>query len=77
MTGKSQTTQWLDYLPTGVVLLTLNTAFGAAACQNGSLNVYSIAGRRFVLSYVCIPETKSCLQTTSHSTSWTQMCLSR
>jgi protein HIRA/HIR1 len=45
-TGKVATVQWLDYLPSAVVLLTLNTVFGAVACINGTVNVYSLTGRR-------------------------------
>ncbi|KDQ60101.1 hypothetical protein JAAARDRAFT_125533 [Jaapia argillacea MUCL 33604] len=41
-------TQWLDYLPCPVVLVTATSAFCAAALQDGSVNVYSPTGRRLM-----------------------------
>lgn len=41
-------TQWLDYLPSPVVALVATTAFCAVAMQDGSVNVYSHTGRRYV-----------------------------
>jgi protein HIRA/HIR1 len=41
-------TLWLDYLPSPVLALTASTTFCAAATQDGSVNVYSHTGRRFV-----------------------------
>lgn len=41
-------TLWLDYLPSPVLALTASTTFCAAASQDGSVNVYSHTGRRFV-----------------------------
>lgn len=48
--ASSKQTQWLDYLPTPVVGLTATPSFCAAAMYDGSVNVYSHTGRR----YVCI-----------------------
>lgn len=42
-------TLWLDYLPSPVLALTASTTFCAAATQDGSVNVYSHTGRRFVV----------------------------
>ena len=38
--------QWLDYLPSAVICMTMTTSFCAAACEDGSLFVYSSAGRQ-------------------------------
>lgn len=46
MTGKQ--TQWLDYLPSPVLAVRATCHFCAAAMQDGSLNVYSHTGRRYV-----------------------------
>lgn len=43
-------TLWLDYLPSPVLALTASTTFCAAATQDGSVNVYSHTGRRFVIT---------------------------
>ena len=48
MTGKQ--TQWLDYLPSPVLAVRATCHFCAAAMQDGSLNVYSHTGRRYVHS---------------------------
>src|SRR5258708_1827660 len=42
-------TLWLDYLPSPVLALTASATFCAAATQDGSVNVYSQTGRRFVV----------------------------
>lgn len=39
---------WQDYLPRAVLLVTGNQNFWAAACEDGSLHVWSPAGRRMV-----------------------------
>lgn len=44
-----KTTEWLDYLPSPVIALKATGAFCAVAMQDGSVNVYSSAGRRLVL----------------------------
>ena len=46
-------TQWLDYLSSPVVALAATAAFSAVALQDGSLNVYSATGRRYVYSLAC------------------------
>ncbi|KIJ61405.1 hypothetical protein HYDPIDRAFT_169671 [Hydnomerulius pinastri MD-312] len=38
-------TQWLDYLPSPIVALTVSSSFCAVAMQDGSVNVYSHTGR--------------------------------
>lgn len=42
-------TQWLDYLPSPALALTATSTFCAVAMQDGSVNVYSPTGRRYVL----------------------------
>lgn len=41
-------TQWLDYLPSPVLAVKATLFFCAAAMQDGSVNVYSPTGRRYV-----------------------------
>ncbi|EGO03480.1 hypothetical protein SERLA73DRAFT_83492 [Serpula lacrymans var. lacrymans S7.3] len=41
-------TQWLDYLPSPILALTATTSFCAVAMRDGSVNVYSHTGRRFM-----------------------------
>lgn len=45
VTRKSQTL-WVDYLPKAVLLATGNNNFWCAACEDGSLVLYSASGRR-------------------------------
>lgn len=45
-------TQWLDYLPSRVLAMTATTSFAAVAMQDGSVNVYSSTGRRYVCLHV-------------------------
>ncbi|CAA7269311.1 unnamed protein product [Cyclocybe aegerita] len=44
ISGKS--TEWLDYLPSPVLALKATTGFSAVAMQDGTVNVYSVTGRR-------------------------------
>jgi protein HIRA/HIR1 len=44
-------TQFLDYLPSPVLSLVATTTFCAAGMQDGSVNVYSHTGRRFVIIF--------------------------
>lgn len=37
---------WQDYLPRAITLLTTNSRFTTAACEDGSLHIWSPAGRR-------------------------------
>jgi protein HIRA/HIR1 len=41
-------TEWLDYLPSPAIALKATSSFCAVAMQDGSLNVYSHAGRKWV-----------------------------
>lgn len=42
--------QWLDYLPSRVLLVTLTPSFCAVALEDGSITVYSPTGRRYVIN---------------------------
>jgi protein HIRA/HIR1 len=44
--------QWQDYLPKPVLLLTGNANFWAATCEDGSVHVWTPAGRRFLNAIV-------------------------
>jgi len=37
---------WLDYLPTAILAMAVSESFCAVACEDGSLFVYSHAGRQ-------------------------------
>ena len=39
-------TQWLDYLPSPVLVLKATNSFCAVGMQDGSVNVYSHTGRK-------------------------------
>ncbi|KAI8365862.1 WD40-repeat-containing domain protein [Choanephora cucurbitarum] len=39
---------WIDYLPSAVLLMTGNKHFSAVSCEDGSIHVYSPAGRRLL-----------------------------
>lgn len=41
--------RWLDYLPSVVLNSTMTSSFCAAACEDGSVFVYSSAGRQWVI----------------------------
>ncbi|KIM52494.1 hypothetical protein SCLCIDRAFT_1223695 [Scleroderma citrinum Foug A] len=41
-------TQWLDYLASPIIASTATSVFCAVATQDGSVNVYSLAGRRIM-----------------------------
>lgn len=41
-------TQWLDYVPSSVILANATNVFCAVAMQDGSINVYSPNGRRLL-----------------------------
>jgi protein HIRA/HIR1 len=43
-----KTTQWLDYLPSPALLLVATSAYCAVAMQDGSVNIYSPTGRRYL-----------------------------
>lgn len=43
---------WQDYLPRACMLVTGNTKFWAAACEDGSLHVWTPAGRRLINSLI-------------------------
>lgn len=45
---KSGQSLWQDYLPKAVLLLTGNSNFWAAACEDGSMHVWTPAGRRLL-----------------------------
>ena len=47
VTRKSQTL-WVDYVPKAVLLASGNSNFWCAACEDGSLVLYSISGRRII-----------------------------
>jgi protein HIRA/HIR1 len=57
-------TQWLDYVSAPIVAVAVTAVFGAAAMQDGTLNVYSLTGRRLMptimlgspCSYLCASE---------------------
>jgi protein HIRA/HIR1 len=57
-------TQWLDYVPTPIIAIAITTVFGAVALQDGTLNVYSLTGRRLMptmmlgspCAYLCASE---------------------
>lgn len=55
-------TQWLDYLPSPVVALAATSHFCVAAMQDGSVNVYSPTGRRYVASFIMhYPAAEQCV----------------
>ncbi|KAJ6258989.1 hypothetical protein Dda_5884 [Drechslerella dactyloides] len=39
---------WVDYLPKPVLLITANSNFYAAACEDGSIHIFTAAGRRLL-----------------------------
>jgi protein HIRA/HIR1 len=41
-------TEWLDYLPSPAIAVKATSSFCAAAMQDGTVNVYSHTGRRYV-----------------------------
>ncbi|KAF3311350.1 HIR complex subunit [Orbilia oligospora] len=41
-------TVWVDYLPKPVILITATTNFYAAACEDGTIHVFTPAGRRLL-----------------------------
>lgn len=50
--SKRGTLLWQDFLPRAVILVTGNKDFWAAACEDGSLHVWTPAGRRMVSSMI-------------------------
>ena len=44
--------QWQDYLPKAIILVTGNKKFWAAACEDGSIYVWTPAGRRLLSAIV-------------------------
>ncbi|KAF3932294.1 hypothetical protein ABW19_dt0205415 [Dactylella cylindrospora] len=54
-------TIWTDYLPKPVILITANSNFYAAACEDGSLHIFTPAGRR-LLSPLILDATPSFLE---------------
>ena len=51
--------QWVDYLPTAIVLATYSPTFSAVSCEDKSMNVYSPSGRRWVR---CLHKTSQSVQ---------------
>jgi len=43
-------TEWLDYLPSPVLALKATASYCAVGMQDGSINIYSHNGRRYVNS---------------------------
>jgi protein HIRA/HIR1 len=39
---------WVDYVPSSIILLTGHSQYSAVACEDGSLFIYSSAGRRLL-----------------------------
>ena len=48
ITGRQ--TEWLDYLPSPVLALKATASYCAVGMQDGSINIYSHNGRRYVNS---------------------------
>ncbi|KAL5498482.1 HIR1 [Sanghuangporus vaninii] len=46
--SKEKTVQWLDFLPIPVLSICASSRFCAAAMEDGSINVYTLTGRRIV-----------------------------
>lgn len=72
-TGAMQQTQWLDFLPSPAVAVTVTKRFCAAAMQDGSINVYTPTGRRMMptmtLGSICAYLCSSCDFLTALTTS--------
>lgn len=47
-------TQWLDYLPSPALTLKATHSFCAVGMQDGSVNVYSHTGRKYVDLFVSL-----------------------
>ena len=45
---RSEEIQWIDYVPSPVLLAEATNVFSAVAMQDGNVHVYSPAGRRSV-----------------------------
>lgn len=48
VTSKQGTPIWTDYLPSAVMLMTGNQFMSAVACEDGSLQIYTPSGRRYL-----------------------------
>lgn len=62
---------WQDFLPKSVLIVTGNPNFFAAACEDGSLYVWSPAGRRTVSAMIL--ESQACIM---DCRGWYLMCIS-
>jgi len=45
---RSEEIQWIDYVPSPVLLVEATNVFSAVAMQDGNVHVYSPTGRRSV-----------------------------
>ncbi|CAG8610013.1 8611_t:CDS:10 [Dentiscutata erythropus] len=48
MCTRGRTTIWFDYVPSAVILITGHSQYSAVACEDGSIYIYSAAGRRLL-----------------------------
>ncbi|KAF0505748.1 WD40 repeat-like protein [Gigaspora margarita] len=48
MCTRGRTTIWFDYVPSAVILITGHSQYSAVACEDGSIYIYSSAGRRLL-----------------------------
>ncbi|CAG8498261.1 4788_t:CDS:10 [Dentiscutata heterogama] len=46
--NSTKTTIWFDYVPSAVILITGHSQYSAVACEDGSIYIYSAAGRRLL-----------------------------
>ncbi|WVF73156.1 hypothetical protein IAT40_007975 [Kwoniella sp. CBS 6097] len=44
--ARDDANQWVVYLPSAVLALAVTSSFCAAACEDGSVNIYSVCGRQ-------------------------------
>lgn len=64
MTSKQGVVLWADYLPSAVLLMAGNQLFSAVGCEDGTLNIYTPAGRR-ILPPIILESTPVILQCSS------------
>lgn len=83
MTSKQGTIIWVDYLPSAVLLMAGNQLFSAVGCEDGSLNLYSPAGRRLLPPIIlestpvmlqCASQWLLCLTATGLLYTWDILC---
>ncbi|CAG8475697.1 5700_t:CDS:10 [Scutellospora calospora] len=48
MCTRGKATVWFDYVPSAVILITGHSQYSAVACEDGSIYIYSSAGRRLL-----------------------------